>query len=67
VRCGSRREGGGGAGGVERGERTNKRVEDYTAGGGGACFSRQFVQKNINHTYGDSSDAAVSYACMNGI
>lgn len=41
-----------------------KRVEDYTAGGGETCFSRQFVQKNINHTYGDSSDTASSYACM---
>lgn len=41
-----------------------KRVEDYTAGGGETCFSRQFVQKNINHTYGDSPDAASSYACM---
>lgn len=43
-----------------------KRVEDYTAGGGETCFSRQFVQKNINHTYEDSSDAASSYACMKG-
>jgi hypothetical protein len=41
-----------------------KRVEDYTAGEGVACFSRQFVQKNINHTYGDSSDAVSGYACM---
>jgi hypothetical protein len=41
-----------------------KRVEDYTAGEGETCFSRQFVQKDINHTYGDSSDAASSYACM---